>query len=285
MTQLSFARQGEFIRVRLTGERVSRHSLRRPKQRDSDSSRKRPMTARIDNAGPFAEKGMEASMRVLVVEDEKKMASYLRKALQSEGFAVDVLHDGGEALPAVTHTPFDVVVLDIMLPGRDGLSIVRQLRARGVATPVLLLTARAEISERVEGLNAGADDYLPKPFALEEFIARVRALGRRAGENKALTLRVGDLMLNTVTREVRRGSKVIDLAPREYLLLEFLMRCAGRICGRMAIVEKVWDYDFDPGTNLVDVYIMRLREKIDAGFEPKLLHTVRSVGYVLKEAP
>jgi DNA-binding response OmpR family regulator len=243
------------------------------------------MTARIDNAGPFAEKGMEASMRVLVVEDEKKMASYLRKALQSEGFAVDVLHDGGEALPAVTHTPFDVVVLDIMLPGRDGLSIVRQLRARGVATPVLLLTARAEISERVEGLNAGADDYLPKPFALEEFIARVRALGRRAGENKALTLRVGDLMLNTVTREVRRGSKVIDLAPREYLLLEFLMRCAGRICGRMAIVEKVWDYDFDPGTNLVDVYIMRLREKIDAGFEPKLLHTVRSVGYVLKEAP
>jgi DNA-binding response OmpR family regulator len=243
------------------------------------------MTARVDNASLFAEKDKEASMRVLVVEDEKKMASYLRKALQSEGFAVDVLWDGDEALVAITHTPFDVVVLDIMLPGRDGLSVVRQLRARGVSTPVLLLTARAEISERVEGLNAGADDYLPKPFALDEFIARVRALGRRAAANKAVILRVGNLILNTVTREVKRGEKEIDLAPREYLLLEFLMRCAGRICGRMAIVEKVWDYDFDPGTNLVDVYIMRLREKIDADFEPKLLHTVRSVGYVLKESP
>jgi len=243
------------------------------------------MTVRIDNISPFVQKSNEGSMRVLVVEDEKKMASYLRKALQAEGFAVDMLHDGADALTAVTHTPFDVVVLDIMLPGRDGLSVVRQLRARGVATPVLLLTARGEISERVEGLNAGADDYLPKPFALEEFIARVRALGRRAGDNKAVNLRVGNLTLNTVTREVKRGEKVIDLARREYLLLEYLMRSAGRICGRMAIVEKVWDYDFDPGTNLVDVYIMRLREKIDADFEPKLLHTVRSMGYILKESP
>jgi DNA-binding response OmpR family regulator len=242
------------------------------------------MTARIDNASLFDEKDREAPMRVLVVEDEKKMASYLRKALQSEGFAVDVLYDGSDALTAITHTPFDVVVLDIMLPGRDGLSVVRQLRTRGVATPVLLLTARSEISERVEGLNAGADDYLPKPFALDEFVARVRALGRRSSLSKAVTLRVGDLTLNTVTREVKRRDKIIDLAPREYLLLEFLMRSAGRICGRMAIVEKVWDYDFDPGTNLVDVYIMRLREKIDADFEPKLLHTVRSVGYVLKDS-
>ena len=222
-------------------------------------------------------------MRVLVVEDEKKTASFVRKALQEEGHAVDVIHDGAEALVAVGNTPFDVVVLDVMLPGRDGLSVVRQMRERGIVTPVLLLTARGEVSEKVQGLNAGADDYLSKPFALEELVARVRALGRRSGEAKPVTLRVGNLTLDTVTRKVIRGEKPIDLAPREYLLLEYLMRSAGRICGRMAIVEKVWDYDFDPGTNLVDVYIMRLREKIDDGFEPKLLQTVRGVGYVLKE--
>lgn len=222
-------------------------------------------------------------MRVLVVEDEKKTASFVRKALQAEGHAVDVLHDGSEALAAVANTPFDVVVLDVMLPGRDGLSVVRQMRERRIATPVLLLTARGEVSEKVDGLNAGADDYLSKPFALEELIARVRALGRRSGEARPVTLRVGSLTLDTVTRKVTRGEKTIDLAPREYLLLEYLMRSTGRICGRMAIVEKVWDYDFDPGTNLVDVYIMRLREKIDDGFEPKLLQTVRGVGYVLKE--
>lgn len=222
-------------------------------------------------------------MRVLVVEDEKKTASFVRKALQEEGHAVDVIHDGSEALVAAGNTPFDVVVLDVMLPGRDGLSVVRQMRERGIVTPVLLLTARGEVSEKVQGLNAGADDYLAKPFALEELVARVRALGRRSGEAKPVTLRVGNLTLDTVTRKVIRGEKPIDLAPREYLLLEYLMRSAGRICGRMAIVEKVWDYDFDPGTNLVDVYIMRLREKIDDGFESKLLQTVRGVGYVLKE--
>ena len=222
-------------------------------------------------------------MRVLIVEDEKKTASFIRKALQAEGQVVDVLHEGNGVLPAVMHTPFDVVVLDVMLPGRDGLSVVRQMRQQQIKTPVLLLTARGEVSEKVEGLNAGADDYLPKPFALEELIARVRALGRRGGDAKATTLRVGDLTLETISRKAMRGGTPIDLAPREYLLLEFLMRSAGRICGRMSIVEKVWDYDFDPGTNLVDVYIMRLREKIDAEFEPKLLHTVRGVGYVLKE--
>jgi DNA-binding response OmpR family regulator len=196
---------------------------------------------------------------------------------------VDVSHDGSEALAAVANTPFDVVVLDVMLPGRDGLSVVRQMRERKISTPVLLLTARGEVSEKVEGLNAGADDYLSKPFALEELAARVRALGRRSAEAKPVTLRVGNLTLDTVTRKVVRGDRAIDLAPREYLLLEYLMRSPGRICGRMAIVEKVWDYDFDPGTNLVDVYIMRLREKIDDEFEPKLLHTARGVGYVLKE--
>jgi len=224
-------------------------------------------------------------MRILIVEDEKKTASFIRKSLQTAGFAVDMLHHGDEALAALAHTPFDVVVLDVMLPGRDGLSIVRLLRERGVKTPVLLLTARGEISEKVEGLNAGADDYLSKPFALEELVARVRALGRRGGETQTPVLRVGDLSLNIVTREIKRGEKIIDLAPREYLLLEFLMRSTGRTCDRMAIVEKVWDYDFDPGSNLVDVYIMRLREKIDSGFETKLLHTVRGVGYVMKASP
>ena len=224
-------------------------------------------------------------MRVLVVEDEKKTASFIRKALQAEGFAVDVCHNGDEAWAAARTTPFDAIVLDIMLPGRDGLSLLRQLRERQNATPVLLLSARGEVNERVEGLNAGADDYLPKPFVIAELIARVRALGRRGSETKSPILRVGDLTLDTVTREARRGGAAIELTTREYRLLEFLMRSAGRICGRMAILEKVWDYDFDPGSNLVDVNVMRLREKIDAEFDAKLLHTVRGIGYVMKESP
>jgi DNA-binding response OmpR family regulator len=224
-------------------------------------------------------------MRVLVVEDERKTASFIRKALQAEGFAVDVCHNGNDGLAAARTTPFDAIVLDIMLPGRDGLSLMRQLRERGNPTPILLLSARGEVNERVEGLNAGADDYLPKPFVLAELVARVRALGRRGGESRALVLRVADLTLDTVTHEARRGEVPIELTAREYRLLEFLLRSPGRICGRMAILEKVWDYDFDPGSNLVDVNIMRLREKIDAGFEPKLLHTVRGIGYVLKETP
>jgi DNA-binding response OmpR family regulator len=224
-------------------------------------------------------------MRVLVVEDEKKTASFIRKALQSEGFAADMLHDGASVIANATATPYDVIVLDIMLPGRDGLSVVRQLRARGVSTPVLLLSARGEVRERVEGLDAGADDYLPKPFDLTELMARVRALVRRGGDNKAVVMRLADLALDTVTHTARRGDKSIDLTAREYRLLEFLLRSAGRICGRMMILEKVWDYDFDPGTNLVDVYIRRLREKVDADFEPKLLHTVRGIGYVMKEQP
>jgi DNA-binding response OmpR family regulator len=225
------------------------------------------------------------SMRVLVVEDEKKTASFVRKALQAEGFAVDVCHNGDDALAAARTTPFDGIVLDIMLPGRDGLSVLRQLRERRDATPILLLSARGEVNERVEGLNAGADDYLPKPFELAELVARVRALTRRSGETKSTVLRVANLTLDTLTRQAQRAETSIELTAREYRLLEFLMRSAGRLCGRMMILEKVWDYDFDPGTNLVDVYIRRLREKIDANFEPKLLHTVRGAGYVLKEQP
>ncbi|HEY2082914.1 MAG TPA: response regulator transcription factor [Verrucomicrobiae bacterium] len=222
-------------------------------------------------------------MRVLVVEDEKKTASFIRKALQAEGFAVDVCHRGDEALSAATMASFDGIVLDIMLPERDGLSVLRQLREQQNRTPVLLLSARGAVNERVEGLNAGADDYLPKPFVIAELVARVRALGRRGNESKSTLLRVANLTLDTVSHRAERDGKFFDLTAREFRLLEFLMRSAGRICGRMSIIEKVWDYDFDPGTNLVDVYVKRLREKIDEGFEPKLLHTVRGVGYVMKE--
>jgi len=221
-------------------------------------------------------------MRVLVVEDEKKMASFIRKTLQAEGLAVDVLHEGSSVAAAAAATAFDVILLDIMLPGRDGLSVLRQLRERGIRTPVLLLTARGEPNERVEGLNAGADDYLPKPFVLAELVARVRALGRRGGYSQPVQLRLADFTVDTVTRSAKRGDRTIELTQREYRLLEFLLRSPGRVCSRMSIVESVWDYDFDPGTNLVDVYIRRLREKIDADFETKLLHTVRGVGYVLK---
>ncbi|SPE60161.1 Transcriptional activator protein IrlR [Verrucomicrobia bacterium] len=224
-------------------------------------------------------------MRVLVVEDEKKTASFIRKALQEEGFAVDVCHDGNEALAAPSATPYDAIVLDIMLPGRDGLSTLRQWRLRHNTVPVLLLSARGEVNERVEGLDAGADDYLPKPFALVELVARVRALTRRGAESKSPTLRVADLTLDTVTHQAQRAGVDIELTSREYRLLEFLMRSAGRLCGRMMILEKVWDYDFDPGTNLVDVYVKRLRQKIDANFEPKLVHTVRGTGYLLRAQP
>ncbi len=222
-------------------------------------------------------------MRILVVEDEKKMAAFIRKALQAEGFAVDVLPEGSGVLAAASATMFDVIILDIMLPGRDGLSVLRQLRENNIRSAVLLLTARGEPSERVAGLNAGADDYLPKPFVLAELVARVRALGRRGNQSQPVQLRLGELTLDTVTRIAKRREQHIELTPREYRLLEFLLRTPGRVCSRMAIVESVWDYDFDPGTNLVDVYIMRLREKIDGNAPVKLLHTVRGVGYVMKE--
>jgi DNA-binding response OmpR family regulator len=222
-------------------------------------------------------------MRVLVVEDQKKTASFIRKALDAEGFTVDVCHNGDDALAAATRIAFDGIVLDIMLPGCDGLGVLRRLREQKDRTPVLLLSARGAVNERVEGLNAGADDYLPKPFVVAELVARVRALGRRGNDSKLTTLRIADLTLDTILHQAQRGRKTFDLTAREFRLLEFLMRSAGRICGRMSILEKVWDYDFDPGTNLVDVYMKRLREKIDDGFETRLLHTVRGAGYVIRE--
>lgn len=222
-------------------------------------------------------------MHVLVVEDDAKTAAFITKALRAEGYAVTACHDGNSGLDALVEGEFDAVVLDIMLPGRDGLSVVRQARTKGKTTPVLLLSARGEVNERVEGLNAGADDYLAKPYALEELMARVRAMTRRNMDARPQVLRVADLSLDTVARKGLRGDREIILTTREYRLLEYLMRSAGRVCTRMMILEKVWDYDFDPGSNIVDVYIRKLREKIDAGFEKKLVHSVRGSGYVLRE--
>ena len=221
-------------------------------------------------------------MRILVVEDEKKLAMFIRKALREAGFAVDVVHNGDEALDLANNTPFDAIVLDIMLPGRDGLSIVRILRERRNAVPILILTARAEVPERIEGLNLGADDYMTKPFSTSELVARLNALARRMGDSRFSLLKVEDLTMNLVTREVKRGSEKIELPPREFALLEFLMRSPGRVQSRTQICEHVWNYHFDPGTNLVDAYIQRLRRKIDDGRALKLIQTVRGVGYAMR---
>jgi DNA-binding response OmpR family regulator len=221
-------------------------------------------------------------VRILVVEDEKKIASLLKRGLAEHGFDVDVCHHGDEGFEAAVGNPYDAIILDIMLPGRDGLSIVRDLREKMISTPVLLLTARGEVSERVEGLNVGADDYLTKPFALDEVIARLRALIRRASGEKLSFYRVGDLTLHLLSREAARGPRRIELTTREFNLLECLMRSPGQVFTRSQIHERVWEYHFDPGTNLVDVYIQRLRRKIDDGEPLKLIQTVRGVGYCVK---
>jgi DNA-binding response OmpR family regulator len=222
-------------------------------------------------------------MRVLVVEDDRKTAGFVCKALKAEGYQVQATNSGDEALAAILNPGFDAVVLDIMLVGRDGLSVLRQVRERGNRTPVLLLSARGEVNERIEGLDAGADGYLPKPFALEELLARVRALLRRGGEVQSPTLRLADLTLDLTAHSAHRGQQKIELTAREFRLLEYLMRSAGRICTRAMILERVWDYTFDPGSNIVEVYVRKLRDKIDANSPTKLLHTVRSMGYVMKE--
>ena len=221
-------------------------------------------------------------MRVLIVEDEPKMAAFIAKALEEEGFALGRASNGNEALEALLEGAFDVAVIDIMLPGPDGISVLKQYRQKGGKTPILLVSARGNVTERVEGLNAGADDYLPKPFVLAELVARVRALGRRTPEAVSLVLRVADLSLDTITHEVKRAGDAIRLSPREFRLLEFLMKSGGRTRGRMAILEAVWDYHFDPGTNLVDVYVRRLRDKIDRNYEPKLVQTEKGVGYAVR---
>lgn len=222
-------------------------------------------------------------MRVLLVEDEKKTAAFVEKALRAEGMSLDWIGSTEGALELVRSTAFDVIVLDIMLPGQSGIDFLKSMRGAGVTTPVLLISARGAVNDRVAGLNAGADDFLPKPFELEELIARIRALARREWGAKSPVLEVADLTLNTLSRKATRAGRPIELTTREFRLLEFLMSSVGRVCSRMLLLEKVWDYTFDPGTNLVDVYIRRLRDKIDPPGSTKLLHSVRGTGYVLEE--
>jgi two-component system, OmpR family, response regulator len=223
-------------------------------------------------------------VKVLVVEDEKKIASFVRKGLEERGFVVDVCHRGDEGFDLATTRPYDVILLDIMLPGRDGLSVLRGLRERKIAVPVILVTARGELNERVEGLNLGADDYLAKPFYVEELIARIHAVTRRALGDQVTQMSVGDLTVNLIAREVKRGAMRIELTVREFSLLELLMRSPGRVYTRTQILEHVWGYDFDPQTNVVDVCIRRLRNKIDLPDDKEpLIETVRNVGYRFRQ--
>jgi DNA-binding response OmpR family regulator len=223
-------------------------------------------------------------MRILIVEDDQKLASFVSSGLEREGYSVDVLHDGRDAGEQAKAIDYDAVVLDLMLPGSSGFQVLRDIRARKPTLPVLILTARDSIDERVAGLDAGADDYMAKPFALAELSARLRALLRR-GAPKETRLRLADLEVDTIRRTVTRAGRVIDLKPKEYALLEFLMRHSNRPVTRSLIVEHVWDIHFDSISNVVEVHISALRNKIDKGFSPALIQTVRGVGYVLTDTP
>jgi heavy metal response regulator len=222
-------------------------------------------------------------MRILVVEDEKKVSSFIRKGLEEEGYAVDVAFDGKTGLRMAMDRVHDLIVLDIHLPEMDGLRVLQDLRKGKVPTPVLLLTVRANIEDKVLGLDAGADDYLTKPFAFQELLARIRALLRRHAESKLPVLQFADLALDPARRTVHRGLRKIDLTSKEYALLDYFMRNPGRVLTRAMIADHVWDYNFDSMTNIIDVYVNYLRRKIDSDHEQKLIHTVRGVGYVLKE--
>ena len=225
-------------------------------------------------------------MRILVVEDDRKVASFIRKGLEEEGHAVEVAGDGAAAIERATDgAPWDLVVLDVMLPKGDGFGVLKTLRQEGLRMPVLMLTARDAVSDRVTGLDLGADDYLSKPFAFEEFLARVRALLRRGGGGSAPVLRLADLTLDPATRDVRRGARRVELTAREHTLLEYFLRNAGRVLTRPVLAQHVWGLDFDPESNVVDVYVGYLRRRIEGPGERRLLHTVRGVGYVLKDEP
>jgi two-component system OmpR family response regulator len=222
-------------------------------------------------------------MRVLLVEDDPTIAAFVAKGLREAGFAVDEAADGETGLTLAREQKFDAAIVDVMLPRLDGLSLIDALRGRGVRTPVLILSAKRSVDDRVRGLQAGGDDYLTKPFAFAELLARVQALIRRStGAAEPTTLTAGDLTLDLLTREVRRDGQEIELRPREYALLEYLLRHTGKVLTKTMILSHVWGYNFDPNTNVVDVLVSRLREKIDRSFDTKLIHTVRGVGYVLK---
>ena len=229
-------------------------------------------------------RGTLACVKLLIAEDDKEAAGYLKRALTEAGHAVDVANDGRDGLLLAAGEVYDVIVLDRMLPHVDGLAILRTIRASGVKTPVLLLTALGGIDDRVEGLEAGADDYLVKPFAFAEMLARVNALARRPPPQEVRTeLSIADLKLDLMKRTVSRGGRRIELQPREYQILEFLLRHAGRVVTRTMLLESVWDFHFDPKTNIVETHMSRLRGKVDRGHGRELIHTVRGAGYVLRE--
>jgi heavy metal response regulator len=230
---------------------------------------------------PMARK--ESDMKILVVEDEKKVASFIKRGLEEEKYEVVTIHDGEEGLNTASEKSFDLIILDVMLPKMDGVSIMKELRARKVLTPVLMLTAKNEVEDIVAGLDSGSDDYLTKPFAFAELLARVRALLRRSELDRGAEIRFSDLRLDPVTHKVWRAEKVIDLTAKEYALLEYLVRNPNQVLTRNMIAEHVWDYTFDSFTNIIDVYVNYLRKKIDRDAEKKLIHTVRGVGYILRE--
>jgi two-component system copper resistance phosphate regulon response regulator CusR len=221
-------------------------------------------------------------VKLLVVEDDKTVGQYVKRGLEEQQYIADWVTDGDEGLRLVSTVPYDLLILDLRLPGMTGLEVLRNLRARGLTLPVLVLTAQDSVEFKVDALRAGADDYVTKPFSFEELLARVEALSRRPKQLSARSLRVADLELDLESRDVRRGGTPIELTPKEFAVLEYLMRHTGRVMSRTLITEYAWDYHFDPGTNIVDVVINRLRKKVDAGFPGKLVHTVRGVGYVVK---
>jgi heavy metal response regulator len=222
-------------------------------------------------------------MRILVVEDERKVASFIKRGLEAAHYSVEVEHDGEAALKQLLEEEYDLVILDVMLPKLDGLSLTKEIRQRRINVPVLVLTARVTVADKVLGLDLGADDYLTKPFAFEELLARVRALLRRGSATAPAMLAIADLRVDPATHEVIRGNKKIDLTAKEYALLEFLLRRRDQVLSRAVIAQHVWGVNYDTFTNVIDVYVNYLRKKIDSGFEPKLIHSVRGVGYVLKE--
>jgi heavy metal response regulator len=222
-------------------------------------------------------------MRILIVEDEHQIAAFLERGLKEEGYAIDVVYNGNDALDWAAAVEYDGIVLDVMLPGRDGFSVLRELRVRGNKTPILMLTARDTVDDRVNGLDLGADDYLVKPFVFKELVARLRAITRRQSDTRSVELQVGDLTLNTVTHQAQRGERRIELTTKEYNLLEFLMRNPNRVLTRTQIAEHVWNLDFLSESNVVDVYIRYLRRKIDGDSDLKLIKTVRGSGYLISD--
>lgn len=221
-------------------------------------------------------------MRILVVDDDRRLCGIIKRGLLEEAYAVDVAYDGEEGEYMAETNPYDLIILDVMMPKKDGIEVCRELRSKGVNSPIMMLTAKDSVEDRVKGLDAGADDYMVKPFAFNELLARVRALLRREGMFKTPELRAGDLVLNTLNRQVQRGKNTIDLTAKEYAVLEFLMRHPNMVITRTMLEEHVWDYDFDSVSNLVDVYIKRLRQKLEIEGESSLIQTVRGAGYRLK---